>query len=183
MDSAVHIIPQLTLQHFREMEALELQFYDAEFITPPEEAWSWYARHPHSAVAAAINGKLVGFVNLFPVKPTVYQALREGRFNDHFMVMDDVADITDTPLHMFLSCVVVAQEARPLGLTRKLLQAAAQPYANLPCVGVVTDNVTADGCRFSERYGFTRVCRSDHDSWVYEQSWEAFLAAIHHDGC
>ena len=48
----------------------------------------------------------------------------------------DVEDITDTPLHMFLSCVVVAQEARPLGLTRKLLQAAAQPYANLPCVGV-----------------------------------------------
>ena len=99
------------------------------------------------------------------------------------MVMDDVADITDSPLHMFLSCVVVAQEARPLGLTRKLLQAAAQPYAKLPCVGVVTDNVTADGCRFSERYGFTRICRSDHDSWVYEQSWEAFLAAIHHDGC
>ena len=53
-----------------------------------------------------------------------------------------------------------------------------QPYAALPCVGVVTDNVTAAGCRFSERYGFTRLCRSDHGSRVYGQSWESFMAAV-----
>ena len=38
------IIPRLTLQHFREMEALELQFYTADFITTAEESWSWYDR-------------------------------------------------------------------------------------------------------------------------------------------
>ena len=96
MSSAIHIIPQLTRQHFLEMEALELRFYGEEFITPPEEAWHWYTRHPHSAVAAEMNGRLAGFVNLFPVQPEVYQALREGRFNDHFMVLDDVADMTVT---------------------------------------------------------------------------------------
>ncbi len=178
MNSTCNIIPQLDFHHFQEMEALELKYYDADFITPAEETWLWYTAYPHSTVAAEINGKLVGFVNLFPVQPRIYQALREGRFNDHFMVMGDVADITATPLHMFLSCVVVAQEARRPGLTRKLLQTAVQPYADLPCVGVVTDNVTADGCRFSERYGFTRICRSDHDSWVYEQDWCHFLAAL-----
>ena len=36
------IIPRLDLQHFRDMEALELQFYAADFITPAEESWSWY---------------------------------------------------------------------------------------------------------------------------------------------
>ena len=56
------IMPRLTLQHFREMEALELQFYAAEFITPAEESWSWYDLHPHSTVAAKVKGKLAGFV-------------------------------------------------------------------------------------------------------------------------
>ena len=73
------IIPRLTLQHFRDMEALELQFYAAEFITPAEESWSWYDLHPHSTVAAEVNGELAGFVNLFPVQPAIYEALRAGR--------------------------------------------------------------------------------------------------------
>ncbi len=169
------IIPRLTLQHFREMEALELQFYAAEFITPAEESWSWYDLHPHSTVAAEVKGKLAGFVNLFPVQPAIYKALRAGQFNDHFMELEHVAPITQQPLHMFLSCILVDRQFRRLGLTRQLLQAAIKPYAALPCVGVVTDNVTADGCVFSERYGFTRLRPSDHDSWIYEQSWESFV--------
>ena len=60
------IIPRLTMQHFYEMEALELQFYDAEFITPAAESWSWYELYPYSTVAAEVDGKLAGFVNLFP---------------------------------------------------------------------------------------------------------------------
>lgn len=176
----LRIIPQLTTQHFYDMEALELQFYDAEFITPPEESYRWYLHHPHSTVAAESNGRLVGFVNLFPVLPEVYKALRAGTFNDHFLEMEHIAPLTAQPLHMFLSCVVVHHDFRGKGLTRQLLREAVKPYAALPCVGVVTDNVTADGCRFSERYGFARICRSDHDSWVYEQEWSRFLTALHH---
>ena len=169
------IIPRLTLQHFRDMEALELQFYAAEFITPAEESWSWYDLHPHSTVAAEVDGKLAGFVNLFPVQPAIYEALRAGQFNDHFMELEHVAPITQQPLHMFLSCILVDRQFRKRGLTRQLLQAALRPYAALPCVGVVTDNVTAEGCAFSERYGFTRLRASDHDSWIYEQNWESFV--------
>ena len=75
---------------------------------------------------------------------------------------------------MFLSCVVVHRDFRKSGLTRQLLRAALQPYADLPCTGIVTDNVTADGCAFSERYGFTRIGASDHGSWIYEQAWDSF---------
>lgn len=180
MKLSINIIPQLTFRHFLEMEALERLYYDAGFITPAEETWRWYTAHPHSTVAAAINGKLAGFVNLFPVQPEVYEALKAGHFNDHFMELEHVAPLCATPLHMFLSCVVVHHDSRGKGLTRQLLREAVKPYAALPCVGVVTDNVTADGCRFSERYGFTRICRSDHDSWVYEQGWSRFLAALHY---
>lgn len=172
------IIPRLTLQHFYEMEALELQFYDAEFITPAEESWRWYAQHPHSTVAVEMRGRLAGFINLFPVLPEIYAALRAGRFNDHFLESSHVAPLAQQPLHMFLSCIVVHRDFRRQGITRQLLRAAVQPYAGLPCVGVVTDNVTADGCAFSERYGFNRLCRSDHDSWIYEQAWESFIRHI-----
>ena len=116
--------------------------------------------------------------SLFPVLPEVYTALREGRFNDHFMELEHVAPLTQQPLHMFLSCILVNRQFRKMGLTRQLLQAAVQPYASLPCVGVVTDNVTADGCAFSERYGFTRLHPSDHDSWIYEQAWPDFMKQV-----
>lgn len=169
----------LTPQHFQEMESLERLYYDAAFITPAEETWRWYTAYPHSTVAMESNGRLVGFVNLFPVQPAVCTALRAGMFNDHFMELKHVAPLTATPLHMFLSCVLVHHNFRKRGLTRRLLKAAVQPYASLPCTGVITDNVTEDGCLFSERYGFHRLCRSDHDSWVYEQSWKEFLKRLH----
>lgn len=174
----IRILQELNYRHFEEMEALELQFYAPEFITPPQESWLWYQHHPHCTVAAETDGHIVGFVNLFPVKTAVYQALAEGRFNDHFMTLDDVADITSTPLHMFLSCVVVTQDARKCGVTRMLLRAAVQAYDGLPCLNVITDNVTPEGCAFSERYGFTLRCCSNHDSRVYEQPWASFIERI-----
>ncbi len=175
---SIRIIPQLLPQHFHEMEALELQFYKAEFITPPEESRRWYEHYPHTTVAAADGDKLVGFVNLFPVQPEVYTALREGRFNDHFMELQDVAPITASPLHMFLCCVVVDRQYQHQGIARLLLKAAAQPYINKPCLRVITDNVTTDGERLSRQLGFTHICHSDHDSEIYEQDWENFLTRI-----
>ncbi len=174
----IRIIPELTLQHFYEMEALELQFYDAEFITPPEESWRWYESYPHTTVAAEADGKLVGFVNLFPVQPEVYDALRAGHFNDHFMELEHVADMTETPLHMFLCCVVVDKAYHRCGIAHQLLRTAALPYAALPCTSVITDNVTEAGQRLSERYGFHFVCDSDHGSKIYEQEWAAFASRL-----
>ena len=172
------IIPQLTEQHFYDMEALELQFYDAEFITPPEESLRWYGHHPHSTVAAECDGRLIGFVNLFPVQPEVYTALREGSFNDHFMELEHVAPLTTTPLHMFLCCVVVDKDYQRRGIARQLLRTAVQPYIGLPCLSVITDNVTPDGERLSKRLGFTHLCHSDHDSEIYEQEWTEFLSRV-----
>lgn len=172
------IIPELTYQHFEAMEALELQFYGPEFITPPQETWRWYQQHPLSTIAAGANGRLIGFVNLFPVQPHVYASLVKGCFNDHFMKLSDVADLSSHPLHMFLSCIVVSGDARPYGTTRRLLQAAVQAYSGRQCKSVVTDNVTLAGVSFSERYGFTRRCRSDHNSWIYEQSWDSFVSHV-----
>lgn len=177
----------LRYRHFEQMAQLEHRYYGEEFITPPQEAYRWYLRYPYTVVAAAEGDEVVGFVNLFPVKPAIYEALRAGRFNDHFLTLEGVADPEadpGSPLHMFLSCIVVAEAYRATGLARALLQAAVQQYAPVyhRCTEVLTDNVTAQGERFSRRYGFRFLCRSDHASAIYRQSWADFAAAVTRPG-
>ncbi len=179
----VRVLSSLEYVHFEQMAQLEGLYYGEEYITPPREAYGWYRRYPYTVVAAADAGNVVGFVNLFPVKPAIYEALRAGRFNDHFLTLDGVEDIhaaVDAPLHMFLSCIVVHATYRAQGLTRFLLQKAVVQYAPLRhrCVEVVTDNVTADGERFSLRYGFRLLCRTNHGSAVYVQGWRDFERAV-----
>lgn len=173
----------LQFRHFEQMAQLEEQYYGAEFITPPQEAWRWYARYPYTVVAELVDDAVVGFVNLFPVKADIYEALREGRFNDHFLTLEGVEDIAgpgEAPLHMFLSCVLVEPAYREQGLTRRLLAKAAAQYAAVRhrCTAVVTDNVTEEGERFSQRYGFRLLCHSDHGSAVYALSWAEFERAL-----
>ena len=179
----VILLQELSYAHFAQMAQLELQFYGEEFITPPHEAHKWYQRYPYTVVAAAHNDKIVGFVNLFPVKKHIADALRAGVFNDHFLTLDGVEDIyaaADTPLHMFLCCVVVDSAYRAHGLTRVLLKAAAAQYAEVAhrCADVITDNVTADGEAFSQRYGFSLLRSSDHGSAIYTQPWADFVQKL-----
>ena len=173
----------LQFRHFEQMARLEEQYYGAEFITPPEEAWRWYERYPYTVVVELVDDAVVGFVNLFPVKADIYEALCEGRFNDHFLTLEGVADIAapgEAPLHMFLSCVLVEPAYREQGLTRRLLAKAAAQYAAVRhrCTAVVTDNVTEDGEQFSLRYGFRLLCHSDHGSAVYAMPWAEFERAL-----
>ena len=177
------VLAGLEAAHFEQMAQLERLYYGEEYITPPAEAFAWYRRYPYTVLAAADADKVVGFVNLFPVKSFIYEALRAGRFNDHFLTSDGVEDIctaADTPLHMFLCCIVVHAAYRAQGLTRLLLQKAVAQYAPVRhrCTEVVTDNVTVDGESFSRRYGFRLLCRSDHGSAVYVQSWQDFERAV-----
>lgn len=178
------LMQELCYRHFEQMAELEARYYGEEFITPPQEAYRWYQRYPYTVVAAADeNNRIVGFVNLFPVKEHIYEALRAGCFNDHFLTLEGVEDIAadaNTPLRMFLCCLVVDAAYRAQGLTRRILRAAVEQYAAVAyrCTEVITDNVTEAGEAFSRRYGFRELLRSDHDSTVYTQSWADFVKRI-----
>ncbi len=174
----VSIINELSYRQFEEMEAMEKRYYDAKFITPAEEAWKWYQEYPQSTIVAKADGKIIGFINLFPIKPDVYLLLKAGRFNDSSLRVEHLDDGKGELCYMFLSCLVVDREFRGLGVTSMLLNAAIKPYLDFPCVSVITDNVTEEGVRFSENYGFSFICESEHRSKVYEQSWSNFVAHI-----
>ncbi len=174
---------RLDFSHFEQMAQLERCFYGEEFITPPEEAYRWYLRYPYTVVAESDCRRVVGFVNLFPVQPHIARALRAGLFNDHFLTLDGVVDIEaepSSPLHMFLSCIVVDAAYRHRGITRRLLRRAVEQYAAVShrCSEVLTDNVTAEGVAFSLRYGFRFLCASNHSSSVYSISWKNLCAQL-----
>ena len=173
------ILSRLHFCHFEQMEQLELRYYGAEFITPAAEAWRWYERYPYTVLVAAEGDKVIGFVNLFPVKKEIFDALQDGTFNDHYLTPDGVEDIykeSDAPLYMFLSCILVEPEYRARGITRELLRAAVAQYAEVGhrCTEVITDNVTPEGEAFSRRFGFYKWKESNHASVIYRQAWESF---------
>ena len=165
------------------MAVLEESYYSPEFITPAAESQRWYETYPYTTVVAATGDGIAGFVNLFPVKQAVFDALLAGQYNDHDMTTEAVVDLSrhnGETLEMFLSCIVVAQPFRGSGLVRAMLQKAVQPYLPyLPCCNrIITDNITPAGERFSQRYGFRCIGSSTHSSRLYIQPFADFVRKV-----
>lgn len=180
---SLYIVDELTEQHFEQMATLEAQYYGEDNITPPAEAYRWYKRYPATTIAAAMGEQIVAFVNLFPVKAEIYDALRAGQFNDHTLTLEGLVDPqteSDEPLHMFLCCVLTEPAYRGLGLTRHLLSLAVEQYEPVQprCRRIITDNVTPEGAAFSRHYGFEQVQTSDHNSLIFEQDYADFVAHV-----
>lgn len=168
----------LTLSDFQQMEALERTCYDAAYIAPAAEAYDWYRYEPRSSVALSENGRLIGFVNLFPVRGDVFLRLLSGVYNDSEMTVRDLAPADAAVERLFLSCIAVAEPYRGQGVSGKLLRMAAAQYCAAPDARIVTDNVTAAGRRLSERCGLSFRCESDHGSWIYAGGWHGFVEAL-----
>lgn len=161
------------------MELLEQQYYADDYITPAEQAYAWYERHSYTTIAIGEHGNVVGFINLFPVVDTVFEQILSGNFNDKHLTLDAIVDINASetePLHMFLSCILVKREYRPLNTTGLLLKCAVETYAPVAhrCDVILIDTVTPEGERFTRKYGFTPMRSSDHGSWIYSQRYSRF---------
>ncbi|MEG1756492.1 MAG: GNAT family N-acetyltransferase [Clostridia bacterium] len=173
----------LMQEHFVQMQALEASCYDDAFITPAEEAYSWYLQYPYTTVAAGKDGAIAGFVNLFPVTDAVLAGLQTGTYQDKDMILEDITDLregSNGPLHLFLCCIAVAEAYRGRGLTTRLLCAAMEPYEALRdrIDWLITDNVTEEGMRLSRRFGLKLVCETNHTSVIYQERYEVFRQAV-----
>lgn len=86
-------------------------------------------------------------------------------------------------LYMFLSCLVVEKNYRHTDVLKRLLLSHIEYYHRYMERGwkidqIITDNVTKDGERFSERMGFQRVAESDHSSSVFLKPYGSFVTAV-----
>ena len=174
---------ELSLAHFYQMEALEKRFYSETYITPAQESYAYSVRFPGSTIAASDGGRIVGFVNLFPVRQPVFDAILQGIYNDGTLTAEDLAQAdarASEPLQMFLSCIAVEPAYRKQGLTNALLFAAVMQYRPVSdrCDFIATDSVTEAGRRFSQRLGFRFVTQTDHASSVSIQRYAEFEARV-----
>ncbi|MGM9987163.1 MAG: GNAT family N-acetyltransferase [Bacillaceae bacterium] len=171
---------ELTLVDFYEMEQLEKQYYDTDFITPAMESYECYKQRKGSILVVEDKGKIVGFMNLFPIEYSLYEQIKRGVFNDKDLTYKDIVEIEtgEGDIYLFLSCIVVDKAYRKKGVSALLLQAYCRYYEQKQVKSIIIDNVTEDGDDFSQKLGFQFITVSDHDSNIYEISFAHFFERI-----
>lgn len=189
-----------TIDDFIQMYELERKYYTEDHITPYEEAYRWHLKYPWSSCALEDQGRIIGFLDLFPINETLFQKIKSGTYNDCDLTFTDICDITkmtEGHVHLFLSCVVLEKEYRKTEALSMLFKHQIEFYDGyvknaemkelripdgtcqpkgipLHISHVITDNVTKDGENFSKRLGFQKVIDTQFDSVIYVQEYKDF---------
>ncbi|MGL4344305.1 MAG: GNAT family N-acetyltransferase [Cellulosilyticaceae bacterium] len=162
----------LDLEDFRQMYELEAMYYTQEHITPAEESYRWYQKYPYTVCALEDEGCIVAFINLLPIGEALFEEIKSGRFNDKNLEVEQILDI-DQPiqekLYMFLCCVVIHETYRGQNLLQMLIREGRKPYEAIAShvLGIITDNVTPEGERLSQKLGMQYVTKTWFDSVIY----------------
>lgn len=179
----MNIKSEKTLDDFIYMEQLELKYYSEEHVTPYREAYLWHLSNPKTGFVLEDNGRIAAFTDILPIKKAVFDQIISGTYNDKYLTSDDLVSMDslkegDT-VNLLLSCVLVDEYYRGTDALKILLNAHLDYYRGYTDRGisietVLTSNVTEAGERFSERMGFDRIGRSDHQSTLYQTSFQKF---------
>ena len=169
------------INDFLEMERLELSFYDQEHVTPHQEAYLWHLSNPMTGFVLEDCGRIVAFSDILPVKDSVFHSIQRGTFNDKYLTTEDLVCMDSLQqgdaVSLLLSCVVVCREYRSTDALRRLLNAHLDYYCGFAKKGiqsgtVLASNGTKEGGRFSEGMGFEYLGRTEHDTALYQTSFE-----------
>jgi len=172
-----------TLDDFIYMEQLELKYYSEEHVTPYEEAYLWHLSNPKTGFILEDNGRIVAFTDILPVKQEIFDQIKSGTYNDKYLTSDDLISMDrlkeGDSVNLLLSCVLVDEDYRKTEALKILLNAHLDYYRGCMDRGisvgtVLTSNVTEAGERFSERMGFERIGRSEHQTTLYQASFRQF---------
>lgn len=173
----MEVMKEFIKEDFKEMEELEREFYEDDHITPHEEVYRWFQKYPYIVSSVKECDKIIGFVNIFPIKKKVLEKIQSGEFNDKDMTVDDIVDIsmvTNERIYMYLCCVVIKKEYRKSDALKLLIKETCKVYknfeGNIECI--VTDNVTLEGERFSKKLGLKKVVDTVFNSKIYIGKYE-----------
>lgn len=179
----MNIKSEKTLDDFIYMEHLELKYYSKEHVTPYEEAYLWHLSNPKTGFVLEDSGRIAAFTDILPVKQEIFDQIKCGTYNDKYLTSDDLIDMEKLKegdsVNLLLSCVLVDDDYRGTDALKILLDAHLDYYQGYADRGitigtVLTSNVTEAGERFSERMGFERIGRSEHQTTLYQTSFRQF---------
>lgn len=182
----MNIKTTLSLADFAQMESMEKEYYGPEFITDYNEAFDWYTRFSFTTMAIEDQGRIVGFLDLFPITQETFDLISQGIFNDKNLTAYNIMDIRKTDLaqvNLFLSCIVIDRAYRKTDALKILLRCYVDYYNAFISRGIlideiITDNVTHEGERFSKKIGFRKIRSTNHNSVVYGQKYAEFSRTI-----
>jgi hypothetical protein len=122
----------------------------------------WRRKNPFVFVAFTDKkGRLVGFVDVFPLTPAAGHALIQGEIKEGELSVDDIFDSEhrDKSNHIHVASVVCYSRSTlassvVLAAALRYIRALYPPRPNRTYLAV---GGTKDGCRVLERFGFTQV--------------------------
>ncbi|MEL7656016.1 MAG: hypothetical protein AAGU75_08920 [Bacillota bacterium] len=177
----MQIKEEKTMKDFIDMEELELKYYSEEHVTPHEEAYLWHLSNPKTGFVLEDNGNIIAFTDILPIKQEIFDRILSGTYNDKYLTSEDLIDINTLregdSVNLLLSCVVVHEDYRKTDALKILLNTHLDYYREFVRKGilidtVITSNVTEAGERFSERMGFQRIGRTEHQTVLYRTSFK-----------
>ncbi len=179
----MNIKSEKTLDDFIYMEQLELKYYSEEHVTPHQEAHKWHLSNPNTGFVLEDDGRIAAFSDILPVKPEIFGQIIRGTFNDKYLTSEDMVSMEDLragdSVNLLLSCILVDDDYRDTDALKTLLNAHLDYYRKYSSNGIridsiATSNVTEAGERFSERMGFKRIGKSEHQTVLYQTSFPEF---------
>ena len=179
----------LVLNDYQQMAEMEARYYDKSHIAAPEEAFAWAKRFPWTEAVLfdeEKGGQIAGFLDLFPISDSLYDKLATGAYNDADLKADDVLDLESaTPgvYAMVLCCVVIEEEYRHTDALKLLLRHQIDVYEGYRKKGItfdriITDNVTENGERLSQKLGFSKITDTLYDSVIYAGRYDEFTERV-----
>lgn len=169
----VNIVPQkmprLTLGDFQKIETLG--------GLPAEKAFEWYGVYPYTTVACRKGRKIIGFINMFPLKDEPASKLRKGALKAGSLDIGDIGSLAvidpSRKKSMFLASIAATEDLSEATLIKEALS-QYEDYAdcfNKVYIDAVTDNLE----RLAKEYGFTFLGRTEHDSDIYEINFNTLI--------
>lgn len=174
------------LEDMKKIEELEKKFYDDEFVVCGEEAWEWNQKFPFQQIAAVDNGRIAGFLEMFPVKEAMVQGYLNGELDEQDISVDHMVDIyTAEPgeYAMLICTTLLDEDYRGQGIMRSLFKNRIDFYDSFKEKGITFDNTIADvvspqGGHLAEKLGMKMMLEMESGSKIYLGSYEEFRNKI-----
>ncbi|MEA4816740.1 MAG: hypothetical protein VB120_07785 [Lachnospiraceae bacterium] len=177
MDKKIKVLEKLEEKHFIQMEKIELKYYSKEHITPWKETKKWYDKYNNSTVAIEHEGKIIAFLNMFPIKKDIYDKIKQGIYNDKFMTAGDMASVSKK-MFMYLSCIVVEEGFRIPDVFKLLFDTACSHYDGCDILSIIEESVTKEGASYVKKLNFKPVCETIFGTYVFECLYSDFMKAL-----
>lgn len=169
-----------------QLHQMEKKYYTEEHIAPYEEVYKWNQKFPWSSAVLEEDGKIVAFLDMFPIKEHLLQKIQSGTYNDSNLTYEDIVDITTVKqghFHMFLCCMVIEKEYRNKDTQKLLFNQLIDFYATnktdqVIIDRIITDNVTEEGIHLSKKLGFKKAIDSDYQSTIYLGKYDSFVKTV-----